>query len=219
MPIGEPRFISYVPETGKEQRYHDVARAVVEILLHRRPEDVSVSAVARRAGVSRSWIYKYFGKDVNALLAYTVQQFGTAFVELDELAVHFDVLKDWRAWVRERTQKALDDVEAAPWVMVLYFRHRHNQGPIGQGIREVERRHADKILASIPPHIVRSRGKQKTRRFVEQFAAMRNGVYFLWVDPAKRMEWDRDELTDDIMKTLDAFVGETDRRANSIMGE
>lgn len=209
MPIGEPRFIRYVPETGKEQRYHRVARAVVEILLHRRPEDISVSAVARRAGVSRSWIYKYFGKDINALLAYTVQEFGTAFVELDESEPQFDVVQDWRAWVRERTQKALDDVEAAPWVMVLYFRHRHNQGQIGQGIREVERLHTDKFMASIPRNIIRSRGMQNTRRFVELFAAMRNGVYFLWSDPAKRREWDRDELTDDIMKTLDAFVGDS----------
>ncbi|MBT3220180.1 MAG: TetR/AcrR family transcriptional regulator [Proteobacteria bacterium] len=206
MSIGEPRFINYVPGTSKDERYHRVALAVVTILLRRRPQEVTVSAVARRAKVSRPWIYKYFGRETDSLLGFTVKYFGEAFNELDEEPFAHDSIDQWRQYLVERTNKALDDVESAPWLMLLYFRYRHDAGPIGVAMREIEQLHLDRFLASVPAELRRRRGNRRLERFARAFSATRNGVYFRWVDSGERSAWNRAELIDEIMRPVDAFV-------------
>ena len=68
MALTPPRFVVYEADSPKAERFGRVARAVVELLLHGEPSSVTVSAVARRAGVSRPWIYKYVGKERGELL-------------------------------------------------------------------------------------------------------------------------------------------------------
>ena len=77
----DPRGVLPSAESSKEGRYQKVASAVVTILLARGPRAVTVSAVARRAGVSRPWIYKYFGSNVDEMLAFTASSYGGAFIE------------------------------------------------------------------------------------------------------------------------------------------
>ena len=206
MSIGEPRFINYVQGSSKDERYHRVALAVVAILLHRRPQEVTVSAVARSAKVSRPWIYKYFGQETDSLIAFTVKYFGEAFNELDEAPIAHDTIEDWRQYLVERTNKALDDVESAPWLMLLYFRYRHDGGAIGLAMREIEQLHLDRFVASVPPELKRRRGVRRLTRFAHAFSATRNGVYFRWVDPDERGAWNREELIEELMRPVDAFV-------------
>jgi AcrR family transcriptional regulator len=204
--LGEPRFIQYVPETQKEERFRRVARAVIEIMLQRRISDITVSAVARKAGVSRPWIYKYFGKEISSLVDFTVREFGSAFMELDEQVVRFEGVDAWRTHVMERTRKSLDDVETAPWVISLYFRYRHDVGQVGEAMRDLEARHNDKFRQSIPPTLVGRRGRPATDRFVEVFGALRSGAYYRWADPKVRKRVGKQAMLDDLLVLVDHFL-------------
>ena len=58
---------------SKEERYADVARVVAGLLLRAGPDAVRVSTVARLAGVSRPWLYKYLGGEPDDLIRYAVR--------------------------------------------------------------------------------------------------------------------------------------------------
>lgn len=69
--------------TGKEERFRRVCEAVLATLLRGGPDALAVSTLARKAGVSRAWIYKYVGADQDALLEAAAHVVGDAFIDRD----------------------------------------------------------------------------------------------------------------------------------------
>src|SRR5262245_20833491 len=134
------------PDSTKEQRFRAVAQAVAAIVTAGGTSRVTVSAVARRAEVSRPWIYKYFGDDPSVLIAHAAKLYAEAFSDLAP-SRRADDVPTWRALVAEATRDGLRDTLAAPWCVQLYFRHRHAMDPIGETIRDVERRYLDVFVA------------------------------------------------------------------------
>ena len=186
-------------EGSKEERYQRVARAVIAVLLRGGPSSLRYADVARRAGVSRPWIYKHFGRDPDALIAYAVRLFGEAFTEIDR-PNHDEAVEAWRANVMEATRRGLRDTEAAPWAIELFFRFRHARDVLGEGLRDVERRHVEKFVADMPTKL---RRRPDARRFAEVFAAARLGVYHSWIASDRR--GDEDKLIAWLGALLDAY--------------
>lgn len=206
MSIGAPSFVRYTADGSKAERFERIARAVVEILMVRQPDAVTISAVARRAGVSRPWIYKYFGSEVEALTTFTVEYFGTAFLELDRELVEAATVDEWMQRLVARTDKALTDAERAPWLLRLYMRHRHDPGALGRSMRDLEDRHAERFVSEMPAALKQRKEAKAARQFTEIFSATRNGFYFRWSDPAMREEYDRDALIRQLLALAEQFV-------------
>src|SRR5262245_7576299 len=144
-----------VPESTKEERFRAVAEAVAAIVSAAGVRKVTVSSVARRAHVSRAWIYKYVGDDPAILLSHAARLYALAFSDLARSRRAEDV-GTWRALVAEATRDGLRDTLAAPWCVQLYFRHRHAPDPIGAAIRDVEERYVDVFVADLPPGLRRA---------------------------------------------------------------
>lgn len=189
------------PESTKEQRYRDVAQAVAAIVSAGGVARITVSAVARRAGVSRPWIYKYLGDDPAVLVAHAAKLYAEAFSDLARSRKADDV-PTWRALVIEATRDGLRDTLVAPWCVSLYFRHRHAPDPIGETIREVERRYLQVFVADLPQGL---RGAM-AESFAEVFLATRLGVYHRWLDPAVRARWSEDVVLHELSAILDGWI-------------
>ncbi len=62
---------------AKQDKLSRVAESVARSMLRAQdPELLSYSSIARRAGLSRGWIYKYLGADRSALLEHVVTHFA-----------------------------------------------------------------------------------------------------------------------------------------------
>ncbi|MEQ1565101.1 MAG: hypothetical protein ABMA64_05645 [Myxococcota bacterium] len=162
------------PESEKESRFHRVAWSVAVSLLRGGPESLRVAEVARRARVSRPWIYKYLGKDRTSLLTFTVGLYARAFAapvegelaSLDRLAAG--------------TRKGLDDVLTAPWCVLVYMRYRHAKGALGDAIRRALRGQATDLAGRLPGAL---RGDTAVAWV---FESARLGLYHEWLDPEVR---------------------------------
>ena len=194
------------PDSTKEGRFRCVAEAVAQIVLAHGTKGVTISSVARRAGVSRPWIYKYLGRDPKVLLRFAGRLYAEAFSDLAR-SRHADDVSTWRARVADGVRDGLHDALAAPWCVPLYFRHRHADDALGEAIRTVERRHREAFLADLPPPLVR----EDASRFAEVFTATRMGAYHLWLDPGFRARTSVDAMLDELLRPLDAWIGAADR--------
>jgi AcrR family transcriptional regulator len=192
-------------ELDKEGRFELVADAVVTILLDQGPEALRYARLSRESGVSRAWLYKYFGKDRSALLDFAARSLGGAFAEL-EVSRPTDSTRAWRSSIRSGTEQALDDALATPWVVNMWFRFRHDDGPIGAAMREIESRHVSKFVAEMPRSFARR--KAAAGRFARVFTATRFGAYFLWLDERYRAEHSRDVVVAEVMRPVDSFVAQ-----------
>lgn len=191
-------------EGSKERRFDDVAEAVAALIAQGGPARVTVSAVARRAGVSRPWIYKYFGQDPAALVAHAVRRYAEAFSDLGRSRAAADV-PAWRAHLAEATRDGLRDAVKAPWCVQLYFRHRHAPDVVGQTIRDVEQAYVERFLDEMPAGLCVD--SSAARRFVEVFTAARLGVFHRWLDPEFRARLAEEDVVDEILRPLDSWCG------------
>jgi AcrR family transcriptional regulator len=189
------------PDSSKELRFRAVAEAVAAVVLAGGVSRVTVSAVARRAAVSRPWIYKYLGHDPAILVAYAARFYGEVFSDLTR-SRRADDVAGWRALIAEATRDGLHDVLQAPWCVLLYFRHRHASDPIGVTLREVEARYLAAFADDLPPAL---RGPE-AESFAEVFLASRLGIYHRWLDPAVRARLGEEAVLAELLAPLDDWI-------------
>jgi AcrR family transcriptional regulator len=191
---GRADDLGLVADDGKEAKFHAVAGAVVDVLLHGRVQDLTVSRVARRANVSRPWVYKYLGSDPDDLARFSARLFGSQFAELAR-SPRADTPERWAEEVAAATRRGFADVRRAPWVVQLYFRFRQHPGAVGDEIRTVEDQHRRGFVDGMPRPL-RTRAADE---FADVFTAARLGVYYHW-------STDRREDPEPIARWLDRLV-------------
>lgn len=189
------------PDSSKEARYQRVAEAIIGLLLRGGPDSLRYATIARRAEVSRAWLYKYFGKDRDALLAFAVKLFGDRFAEVDRSLAADDV-PTWRDNVLDATRRGLADTAAAPWTMKLWFRYRHARDVLGEGLRDVQRRHVEAFVADMPGPL--RRDATRAARFARWLTAARLGLYHHWIED--RDEADEEQVMALVGAMVDGFV-------------
>ncbi len=191
------------PASDKDRRFQRVADAVVSTLLQRGPESLTISHIARKAEVSRAWLYKYVGAEPEALLQYATLAFGGAFAELDQ-RYSAPSPAEWRQYLAAGIERGLADTEAHPWILQLYFRFRDDRGALGDAIRRVDQRYIVKFLDEMPAALQRNPGR--AQRFVAVFLAARMGVYHRWTDPAFRAQVSAASASAGLLLWIDSYL-------------
>lgn len=191
------------PDDPKGARFLAVADAVVRQLLVRGPNELRYSEVARSAGVSRAWLYKYFGADHAALVDYVVRLFGEAFGGMQPRPASDDV-PGWRAAMVAGVRDGLRDVAAAPWLMKIYGRYRYDSGPLGVQLRDLQRRFVEKGTEELPAVLAQDR--RAAQRMIEAFTDARLGMYMRWADASRREPADEEAVVAFLLAIVDLHV-------------
>src|SRR5262245_46285759 len=96
------------PDQGKAGKMERVAATTLALLLEGGLADLTFSRLARRANVSRPWLYEYIGPDKDSLIAFAVDHFGKLYVRLDARPSARDP-KDWLRQIVQLTDEMLED--------------------------------------------------------------------------------------------------------------
>jgi AcrR family transcriptional regulator len=176
------------PDSSKVDRFHRVAWAVAVGLLRGGP--LRVADVARRANVSRPWIYKYLGAEPDGLIQFAVRTYAEAFGA--PVAGPLDSVE----LLRQGTLEGLDDALLAPWCVLVFFRGRHARGALGDAIRAALRRQAVELAARLPGA---SRGDVGVAVL---FEAARLSLYHEWLDPEVRTAIDPERAVERLLRLV-----------------
>jgi len=190
-------------DLDKEARFGRVAEAVVGQLLRAGPSDLQYAAVARRAGVSRPWLYKYFGPDKESLVAFTARLFGEAFARLESFPKGATV-EEFRKHLISGTRRGLADALTAPWCVEFYFRYQHAPHVLGEAVRSVEAAHIRDFVDALPAALRRDRAAAE--RFATVFTITRMGVYHRWLDPGFRAQHGEDAIVREVLRAFDGYA-------------
>jgi AcrR family transcriptional regulator len=178
MPYDDWEHLLPPPSHAKEAKFHRVAWAVATALLRKGEEGLRVADVARRAGVSRAWVYKYFGQNTHDILLYALRLFGPAFAAPSvEEGCDVDA---WREGLALGMQKGLHDVQRVPWCVAVYFRYRHANGAFADALRTLESQELERWREKMPERL---RKRSDSRHFVRTFHAARMGLLFAAIEP------------------------------------
>lgn len=199
IPIYETKKQTLERIMTKQERFEKVAENALVIAHKRGLSCVTFSSVSRGAKVSRSWIYKYIGRNPEDLLKTAVNHYGVVFSEMNthvECHTRSSLIKD----LKLGNLNLLRDCEQRTWLLPLYFRFRNERHVLAECIREIENQYllmlAHKISTALNIH------KNDATPKAEILTATRLGlVHWLQTHPVKS-----EDLRDRILMRLDEVV-------------
>ncbi|MBN8541904.1 MAG: TetR family transcriptional regulator [Deltaproteobacteria bacterium] len=134
--------------SSKEQKQLSVSIAALEVIEAEGLGGVTHSKVARKAGVSRAWIYEYIGNEKSALIEYAADVLASHFarVKLTEIP---KTKADLQRLAEEGTDFLFTSVDLNPVIIQLYFRYRGTRNPIGEVILKHEKQWLSKSTKTL----------------------------------------------------------------------
>lgn len=117
--------------TEKARKFERVAQAIAALLSSHGVRGITISAVARKAGVSRPWVYKYVGRDSAAVLAFAVQHFAAYFAELGSQGEPPEGTT-WETWMEGGLGRITAKAAVNPAPLRLYFQFAAAPNRLGE---------------------------------------------------------------------------------------
>lgn len=139
--------------SSKEQKQFAVSKAILEVIEKEGIAGLTHSKVARNAKVSRPWIYEYIGKEKNSLAEYAAEILSEHFARAKLASKDLPQTKEsLLERLKDGVEFMLQEAEANPTVVKLYYRYRGSPNTLGKVIDKHERlwsKTAAKLLEDI----------------------------------------------------------------------
>lgn len=123
----------------KEEKFIRVEEVTLGLLAENEKK-FSISLVAKRAKVSRAWIYNNFGGKTQDFLDSVAKMAGGRFASVGDCPP-LNTPEDIRKFFHLITEKTLRDVDNFPWIPKMYFSHGGKNTQLGRIFREIEQKH------------------------------------------------------------------------------
>lgn len=160
---------------AKFERFEEVA---LKVIAERGLYGLNVSYIAKKAGLSRAWIYKYIGRERNKLIQAAAVGLGRRFARLDQMKIEGQSkelqLQGWR----DGAGVTLDFGKKYPWITELYFAHIGKANPLGQAIEEIATIHVELDQSKFQK--IFGKSKDDARRLAIEKLGVRMTYAHLW---------------------------------------
>ncbi len=184
----------------KAEKMEAVAFAILraDARARRTQPKLNVSQIASACGVSRAWIYKYFGSTQDEIIEAVIDILAPLI-----LTAGSDEGSSPGEWSRRLTkglEESLDEVENYPEIFEFYFRHRIGSSRFQNRIAFHENAYVEN---TVRPQLQRAFDLTPTRarEVAETIMTLRLGLIFRWLTTKDRApETRRRHLT--VLKTL-----------------
>lgn len=123
--------------SDKAQKFEDVTRVLFSLLQTSGPAKITHSLVAKNAGVSRAWLYKYVGSSKDDLIEMAVRHLGKRLTERD-LGEVVDDKHQLTSSIIEGMNRMFENTRTHPWFIPVYFKYRGSSGVLGKAISDIE---------------------------------------------------------------------------------
>ena len=131
------------PYNIKELKMARVANAVFLLLSTVGENGVSVSRVARRAKVSRPWIYKYIATGRPELIRFGILFTGKKLTELDK-HIEIKTRAEFVDAILIGMERMFRNTEEYPHFVPVYFRFKGVQGVAGKTVELIEQDYVER---------------------------------------------------------------------------
>jgi AcrR family transcriptional regulator len=182
--VSSERYVNYAPreafglpnsQANKQEKIDAVAGATAELLWKHGIEAVTHARLARAAGVSRAWLYKYIGSKQKDLLRFTTVHFGDTLGKFHNRP-RTDGKDHWITDTVEGVFALMQQGAQHPWVLPLYFRYIGTQTELGRCIADIEQRYL--ATASVEIRKVFGLPPRKARWAAELLLALRSSIAY-----------------------------------------
>ncbi len=187
--------------SDKAQKFEDVTRVLFALLQTAAPSKITHSLVAKKAGVSRAWLYKYIGADRDALIEMAVRHLGKRLTERD-LGDVIETKDQLTKSIVLGMNRMFENTKAHPWFIPVYFKYRGAHGVVGQAIADVEQDYISRQALHFQK--VFKYPRRQAVIAAEVLTSFRMGLAFSWQNGELSKKSDQT----DVMKSIEHWMSE-----------
>jgi AcrR family transcriptional regulator len=162
----------------KLEKFEAVSLALFHLLATQPLAKITHANVARRAGVSRAWLYKYLGADKDDLIRFAIEHLGRKLTERDSA----DVIRtkaDFVDAIVLGVERMFENTREFPWFVPVYFKYKGTSTTPAKAIHEIEQTYVQRQAATMK-RIFKSQTSNQSMIAAEILTTMRMGLAFNW---------------------------------------
>lgn len=122
---------------AKKLNVNQVLIRLIELMIRRRPEEITFAFAARHCKIPRSTLYYYFGNSRMNMLNEAIKYGMQVYVQLPQIE-RYRKFKTWEAFEMNRMETSLRRSLRYPWASELFFKFRNDKTELGETIRRIE---------------------------------------------------------------------------------
>ena len=105
----------------KEEKYEAVGLNIIRAVLDFKEPKINIQKIAKESGVSRSWIYKYFGSSREEVIDMAIQCLAPIFVKLSKNRAKPKTKIEWVEVYVEYLEETLHEISKYPELIKYYY--------------------------------------------------------------------------------------------------
>lgn len=176
----------------KDEKILQFCDFIIRFIASQGEERLTAAVVSRGIGVSRAWIYKYFGSKKSDWLRVAAEGVGEMLALESYISTVHDKSAAMASW-KESAERFLSLIEKKPWIGMIYFRYMGKANhPIGKAIQKVESRYLERSYQNFA--VVWNLKPAAAKKAALAFLYYRMMMAHAWVEKGpQRHQFSRDE--------------------------
>ncbi len=155
-------------------KHEALCQAALSILEQKGPQGLTFSAVSRKAGISRPWIYKYIGNKQSDILDFVITEIGKEIGMMNG---------PWRTLEGDSVLEALRNGFSSllaqngksPVIFRLFLKYSADPGPVGIQIRKLMNEYSSRLAGRLKSLGIR-KDNQESKDLAELVGLLRMGI-------------------------------------------
>lgn len=133
-------------QKSKDEIFWSIFDSVIKLDITKGHMAWSISDIARVSGISRPLIYYYFGKSKENIMQTAVDYLGKEYFGLSD-----DRMELWKQRnIYESVSRSRKLWQKSPYSYSFYVMRRDLQNPVGETIRDLEKKYEEKLKTFYP---------------------------------------------------------------------
>jgi AcrR family transcriptional regulator len=164
----------------KEQKLEFTSLQIIREYLTKYPKKISVKEIAEHSGVSRAWIYKYFGSEDQQIILTAVDCVVSQLTELSVPEKNLPSKSEWLVHFVNGLENTMKEVEAYPEIFRFYLHSTVHQNQYFERFKH----HEDLFLQKMAIPLLRKALKlnlAEGRAMGDMLHSLRLGVALKWL--------------------------------------
>lgn len=186
----------------KDPYEHKLIESCLKIIeFYSKEKKLNISKLAQEIGVSRAWIYKYFGSDTENILKTAIEMLGPILTGARRGSEVWKTnsVDGWIENILVTFEITIEQVRLYPTIFRFYLQERLQNSEIGTHLRLQEDRYVSEVVCFQLESLMQGSTFAQRLAVSNLLFALKIGMLFRWLTIPEN------ELTNEVQKTREAI--------------
>lgn len=161
-------------------------------------ENITISLLSKESGISRGWIYKYIGQDIQSVMRFCVETYAHGFVNTVELK-EFHQKSEMEEAIYNFAEVVIKNFDAQAFNIIVYFKYLNASNEVGSIINGMNQKYVSHLAKNIQ-NITKLTFEESLTR-AQIFHSMRMGGLQVFLGNGNR-----EKLKEEYLKSLGTLI-------------